>query len=236
MFESGDLKPSVLVVEDEEAISSMLKYNLEQEGITVRIADNGEDAFMLIDEAKPDLILLDWMLPSMSGIEICEILRRKEETKNIPIIMLSAKGEEVDRITGLDQGADDYLAKPFSPTELMARIRAVFRRIRPAFSGKTLSFQGLTMDLETHTCSFNDTPVELGPTEYRLLQCLIEHPTRVLSRDQLLRKVWGYDTEVEPRTVDVHINRLRKALSKSGADTNLIKTVRSAGYCLQPPE
>lgn len=235
-FEDSDLKPSILVVEDEEAIVAMLKYNLEKEGIRVRSTDNGDEVFMMIEEAKPDLILLDWMLPAISGIEILEILRRKPESKNIPVIMLSAKGEEMDRISGLEHGADDYLVKPFSPAELLARIKAVFRRIRPAFTTEKLEFGGVMIDLSARQISYNGQEIHVGPTEFRTLQCLMEHPTRVLSREQLMRKVWGYDTEIEPRTVDVHINRLRKALTGCGAPSNVIKTIRSAGYCLQEPQ
>lgn len=236
VFEDSDLKPSILVVEDEEPIVAMLKYNLEKEGLRVRSTDNGDEVFIMIEEAKPDLILLDWMLPGMSGIEILEILRRKPETKNIPVIMLSAKGEEMDRVSGLEHGADDYLVKPFAPTELMARIKAVFRRIRPAFTTEKMEFAGIVTDLSAHTVTYNGQLVKLGPTEFKTLQCLMEHPTRVLSREQLMRKVWGYDTEIEPRTVDVHINRLRKALTQCGADSSIVKTIRSAGYCLQEPQ
>lgn len=236
MYSSGELQPSVLIIEDEDAIVTMLEYNLKKEGFRVRSTDNGEDAFMLIEESKPDLILLDWMLPAMSGIEICRVLRKKEETKHIPVIMLSAKGEEMDRIQGLDTGADDYLTKPFSPTELVARIRAVFRRIRPAFSKQVLEFEGITLDVDKRTVSRQGTELHMGPTEFRILQCLMEHPTRVLSREQLIRKVWGFDNDfVEPRTVDVHINRLRNALNPDNKYPDIVKTVRSAGYCLQPP-
>ncbi|MCD6034365.1 MAG: phosphate regulon transcriptional regulatory protein PhoB [Rickettsiales bacterium] len=235
-YTKRELQPSVLIVEDESAIVTMLTYNLEKEGFRVRSTDNGEEALILVDESKPDIILLDWMLPSMSGIEICRTLRRKPETTNIPIIMLSARGEETDRIEGLERGADDYLVKPFSPKELISRIRAVFRRIRPAFTQEQLTFDGLVMDLTTKRITRHNTVIHMGPTEFRILQCLMEHPSRVLSRDQLIRKVWGFDTDVEPRTVDVHINRLRKALDYDGNQHDVIKTVRSAGYCLRLAE
>jgi two-component system phosphate regulon response regulator PhoB len=226
-----NIKPSVLIVEDDSAIVTLLEYNLEKAGYNVRTTDDGEEALILIEESKPDLILLDWMLPGMSGIQICNRLRRNEETKRIPIIMLSARGEESDRVEGLESGVDDYLVKPFSPRELIARINAVFRRMRPAFSETELVYGGIRMDLAGKRAYYNSEEMKLGPIEYRLLQSLMEHPKRVLSRDQLIRRVWGYSLHVEPRTVDVHINRLRKALQveKNGA---LIRTIRSSGYCL----
>lgn len=227
-----NLKPSVLVVEDDDAIVALLEYNLEQGGYRVRSTDNGEEAFIMIDENKPDIILLDWMLPGMTGIQICSRLRREEETKNIPIIMISARGEEGDRVEGLEGGVDDYLVKPFSPRELMARINAVFRRIRPVFAEKILKFADIEMDLVSRKVSYRGQSLHLGPTEYKLLQALLEYPRRVLSRDQLIRKVWGCSLEVETRTVDVHINRLRKAL-KVETRGAVIRTIRSAGYCLQ---
>lgn len=232
MYKNTDLKPSVLIVEDEEAIIAMLQYNLEKEGYNVRSTVDSEEALIMIEESKPDLILLDWMLPSLSGVEVCNILRRNRKTANIPIIMLSAKGEEADKVQGLDCGADDYLTKPFSPAELLSRIKAVFRRIRPAFSETTLIFENVEMDLTSRKVLREKIELHMGPTEFRILQCLMEHPTRVLSRDQLIRKVWDIDTYVEPRTVDVHINRLRKVLSCDGKYPNIVKTVRSAGYCL----
>jgi two-component system phosphate regulon response regulator PhoB len=231
-MQKQNLKPSVLVVEDDDAIVTLLEYNLTQAGYSVRSTDNGEEAFILIDENKPDIILLDWMLPAMSGIQICNRLRGNEATRNIPIIMISARGEESDRIDGLEGGVDDYLVKPFSPKELIARINAVFRRIRPVFSEKILEFAGIRMDLEARDVSYREEKLHLGPTEYKMLQALLEYPKRVLSRDQLIAKVWGDALDVETRTVDVHINRLRKALKidKKGA---VIKTIRSSGYCLQ---
>lgn len=226
---------SILVVEDEEAIVALLKYNLEKEGYRVRTADNGDDAFMLIREDKPDVILLDWMLPGISGVEICTKLRKDPHNKDIPVIMLTAKGEELDKITGLETGADDYMTKPFSPAELSARIKAVLRRIRPGYAAKELAFEDVVMDLDARKVIRTGDEVHLGPKEFQILQCLMEHPNRVMSRDQLMSKVWGYDIYVEPRTVDVHINRLRNALNNQGAKPNLIRTVRSAGYCLRTP-
>jgi two-component system phosphate regulon response regulator PhoB len=226
-----NIKPSVLVVEDDEAIVTLLQYNLEKEGYSIRTTGDGEEALIMVEESKPDLILLDWMLPGLTGIQICNRLRRNEETQNIPIIMISAKGEESDRVEGLEGGVDDYLVKPFSPRELIARINAVFRRMRPAFSAKELVYGGIRMDISGRRVYFREDELHLGPIEYRLLQSLMEHPKRVLSREQLIRRVWGYSLQVEPRTVDVHINRLRKALQteKNGP---LIRTIRSSGYCL----
>lgn len=235
-FSKKELRPNVLIVEDEESIVTMLKYNLEKEGYRTRSTDDGEEAILMIEESKPDLVLLDWMLPSMSGIEICKMIRRNAEYNSIPIIMLSAKGEEADKISGLDCGVDDYLVKPFSPAELSARIRAVFRRIRPAFSEDTLTFADVRLDLNSCTAIRGSEQISIGPTEFRILQCMMEHPTRVLSRDQLIRKVWGYDTYVESRTVDVHINRLRKALNCNNSKPDIIKTIRSAGYSLKDPD
>ncbi|MEM7616981.1 MAG: phosphate regulon transcriptional regulator PhoB [Pseudomonadota bacterium] len=231
-FNKKELQPNILVVEDEESIAIMIQYNLEKEGYRVRVTSDGEEAMLMIEESKPDLILLDWMLPSMSGIEICRHLRSKDEYKTIPIIMISAKGEGEDKIRGLDCGVDDYLVKPFLPTELSARIRAVFRRIRPAFTKKHLEFEDVKLDLISCNVTRDENPVHLGPTEFKILQSLMEYPSRVLTRDQLIRKVWGYDNDVEYRTIDVHINRLRKALNLKGEKPNIIKTIRSTGYSL----
>ncbi|MGB1540277.1 MAG: phosphate regulon transcriptional regulator PhoB [Rickettsiales bacterium] len=233
MDKSKSKAVSVLVVEDEEAIMTLLKYNLEKEGFKVATAMDGEEALAQVKSSNPDIIVLDWMLPSMTGVEVCKSLRRNPNTKNIPIIMLSARGEEDDRIQGLDSGADDYLTKPFSPSELIARIRAVFRRIRPAFSDETLSFENVEMDLTTHRVTRDKQEIPLGPTEFRLLRYLMEHPGRVFSREQLLNAVWGQDIFVELRTVDVHIRRLRKALDYDDKQENLIRTVRAAGYSLE---
>lgn len=230
---SSGIKASVLIIEDEEAIVTLLQYNLEKEGYRVRFADNGDEAFMLIREDKPDIILLDWMLPGMSGVEICSKIREDKKFRDIPIIMLTAKGEEMDRIKGLEVGADDYMVKPFSPGELIARMRAVLRRLRPTFSAATMKYEGILMDLDTRKVTRDGEEVHLGPKEFQILQCLMEHPGRVLSRDQLMSKIWGYDIYVEPRTIDVHINRLRTSLNSVGSGENVIKTVRSAGYSLQ---
>ena len=224
---------TILIVEDEEAIVTMLRYNLEKEGYNVESTDDGEEALTMVKEHRPDIIVLDWMLPSMSGIEVCEALRRNNDTKGIPIIMLSARGEEGDRIQGLDAGADDYMIKPFSPSELNARIRAVFRRFRPSLSEKELTFSDVRMDLAGHKVWRADHEIHLSPTEFSLLQYLMEHPGRVFSREQLLDSVWGHDIYVELRTVDVHIRRLRKGLNPNDDLPELIRTVRSAGYALE---
>lgn len=225
------MKPTVLVVEDEEALSMLLQYNLEKEGYDVVATADGEEAAMLVREMEPDLVLLDWMLPSLSGIELCRRLRSRSETRNLPIVMITARGEEADRIRGLDTGADDYITKPFSTTELMARIRAVLRRIRPALAEDIVTFGDVVMDRSTHRVRRGEREVHLGPTEYRLLEHLMQHPGRVFSRAQLLDAVWGSDVYVEARTVDVHIGRLRKALNQKG-QRDPIRTVRAAGYAL----
>lgn len=231
---ANSLTPTILIVEDEEAILTMLRYNLERRGFTVHSTTDGEEAIYLVKEVRPDIILLDWMLPGLSGIEICSRLRSNDDTKSIPIIMLTAKGEENDRVHGLDSGADDYIIKPFSPNELVARIHAVFRRIRPVFTEKTLEFDTVKMDLAAFRVTRNGQEIHLGPTEFRILQCLMEYPSRIFSREQIMSQVWGYDTYVEPRTVDVHINRLRNAL-KTTEDQPFIQTIRSVGYCLKRP-
>lgn len=231
----SNLQPNVLIVEDEPPLVELLSYNLEKAGFQIHIARDGEEALLAVEERKPDLILLDWMLPYVSGIEICRRIRRNPETRNVPIIILTARGEEDDRIRGLEAGADDYVVKPFSPSELVARVRAVLRRTRPAFDKDSLTYGDITMDLTTHRVSRNDEPVDLGPTEFRLLRFMMEHPGRVFSREQLLDSVWGHDTYIEPRTVDVHIRRLRKAMNLPGT-TDLIQTVRSAGYALDLKE
>ena len=226
------MKPRILIVEDEAALVAMLRYNLEKEGYQVDEAADGQEALIKVAEEKPDLVLLDWMLPQLSGIEVCRQLRRHPETRNLPIIMLTARGEETDRVRGLDAGADDYIAKPFSPSELMARMRAVLRRIRPALAEEVLTCGDLVMDVAAHRVARGGRDVRLGPTEFRLLRYFLEHPGRVLSRDQLLDAVWGRDVFVEQRTVDVHIRRLRKALN-APQDADIIRTVRSAGYALE---
>ncbi len=223
--------PYVLVVEDEDALSTLLSYNLEKEGYKVTVATDGEEGLMLVDERLPDLIVLDWMLPKVSGIEVCRRLRTRAETRNVPIIMLTARGEESDRIRGLDTGADDYITKPFSMTELTARIRAVLRRIRPGLSEDRIRHGDIVIDRVAHRVKREGREVHLGPTEFRLLDYLMQHPGRVFSREQLLDAVWGSDVYVEARTVDVHIGRLRKALNLSD-ESDPIRTVRSAGYSL----
>ncbi len=229
--QSRPLQAHILIVEDERALVELLQYNFERSGYRVSVAFDGEQALAAIAEERPDLVLLDWMLPLTSGIEVCRQLRRQPQTANLPIIMLTARGEEGDRIRGLDAGADDYIAKPFSPTELLARIRAVLRRIRPALAEEALSYADLHMDLVGHRVTRNGKALHLGPTEFRLLRHFMEHPGRVFSREQLLDAVWGRDVYVEGRTVDVHIRRLRVALNADdGAD--LIRTVRGAGYAL----
>ena len=225
------MTPHVLVVEDEDALASLLQYNLDKEGYRVAIAVDGEDALMQIDEQLPDLVVLDWMLPKVSGVEVCRRLRARPETRSLPIIMLTARGEETDRIRGLDTGADDYVVKPFSMSELAARIRAVLRRIRPGLAEDTLHHGDIVVDRVAHRVRRADKEIHLGPTEFRLLDYLMQHPGRVFSREQLLNAVWGSDVYVEARTVDVHIGRLRKALNQT-QEGDPIRTVRSAGYSL----
>jgi two-component system, OmpR family, phosphate regulon response regulator PhoB len=225
------MRPTILIVEDENALVTLLRYNLERDGFEVIQAQDGEEALAAARDQKPDLVLLDWMLPLMSGIEVCRQLRRTAETRNIPIVMLTARGEEGDKLRGLDSGADDYVTKPFSPSELTARIRAVLRRAKPVPSDEMLRYHDLSMDLAAHRVRRSSRDVHLGPTEFRLLRYLLEHPGRVFSREQLLDGVWGRDVYVEPRTVDVHIRRLRKAIN-GPQESDLIRTVRSAGYAL----
>jgi two-component system phosphate regulon response regulator PhoB len=225
------MKPRVLIVEDEAALVTLLRYNLEREGFDVGEAGDGEEALVSVAEHQPDLVLLDWMLPKMSGIEVCRQLRRKTETRATPIIILTAKGEEADRVRGLESGADDYITKPFSPAELVARVRAVLRRVKPSFGGESLQHADLVMDLASHRVTRSGKAVHLGPTEFRLLRHFLENPGRVFSREQLLDGAWGRDAYVEPRTVDVHIRRLRKALNRDGL-ADLIRTVRAFGYAL----
>ncbi|MCA8929668.1 MAG: phosphate regulon transcriptional regulator PhoB [Alphaproteobacteria bacterium] len=225
------MQPYVLVVEDDAAIAELLRYNLEAADFEVVVAEDGDEALVAAVERQPDVMLLDWMLPGTSGLEVCRQLRRKRETRMLPIILLTARGEETDRVRGLDSGADDYVVKPFSPSELVARVRAVIRRTRPALTEDRLAFADLEMDLNAHRVVRGGETVHLGPTEFRLLRHLMEHPGRVYSREQLLDAVWGYNVHVEARTVDVHIRRLRKALNRGDA-CDLIRTVRSAGYAL----
>jgi two-component system, OmpR family, phosphate regulon response regulator PhoB len=225
------MQPHVLIVEDEDALSELLQYNLKKEGFRVSVAADGEEALMLVDERQPDVVLLDWMLPKVSGIEVCRRLRSRQETRNLPIIMLTARGEEADRIRGLDTGADDYIIKPFLMKELFARVRAVLRRIRPGLADDKVTVGDIAIDRVAHRVTRNGEDVHLGPTEFRLLDYFMQHPGRVFSREQLLDAVWGSDVYVEARTVDVHVGRLRKALNRHGV-SDPIRTVRSAGYAL----
>ena len=226
------MKPFIIIAEDEAAVSELLRYNLEAEGYETAIANDGDEAMLLLDERIPDLILLDWMLPKVSGIEICRRVRARDETANLPIIMLTARSEESDRVRGLQTGADDYVSKPFSTKELMARVQAVLRRIRPALMQDVITVGDIVIDRATHSVARNGVEVHLGPTEYRLLDFFAQHPDRVFSREQLLDGVWGADVYVELRTVDVHIGRLRRALMIDGS-SNPIRTVRQAGYSLR---
>jgi two-component system phosphate regulon response regulator PhoB len=225
------MNPLVLVVEDEDALATLLDYNLEKEGFRVERAADGEDALLKIEEEAPDLLVLDWMLPKVSGVEVCRQLRAKPETRRTPVIMLTARGEEADKVRGLDTGADDYVVKPFAMSELVARIRALLRRSRPELMDERLEYADLLLDRAEHRVTRAGKDVHLGPTEYRLLDFLMQRPGRVFSRERLLDAVWGPNTYVEVRTVDVHVGRLRKALKRPGS-RDLIRTVRSAGYAL----
>jgi two-component system phosphate regulon response regulator PhoB len=222
----------VLLVEDDAALAELVSWHLERDGYVVERTPDGEEALLLSAENPPDLVLLDWMIEGMSGIEVCRRLRRRPDTANIPIIMLTARGEEEDRVRGLETGADDYITKPFSPRELIARVSAVLRRVRPALAGDRLDYAGIEMDLVAHKVRRDGSTVALGPTEFRLLRHFLEHPGRVFSRERLLDSVWGREADIEPRTVDVHIRRLRKAINNDGAMADIIRTVRSAGYAL----
>ena len=223
-------QPCILVVEDEPAQREVLAYNLEAEGYLVIHADNGEDAMMLVEEEMPDVIVLDWMMPHLSGIEVCRRLKSKFTTRGIPIIMLSARSEDVDRVRGLETGADDYVVKPYFVIELMARVRSQLRRVRPSV-GQQLTYDDITLDAESHKVTRDGNELKLGPTEFRLLVTFLEKPSRVWGRDQLLDRVWGRDNYVDTRTVDVHIGRLRKALMQFGG-SDVVRTVRGAGYGL----
>jgi two-component system, OmpR family, phosphate regulon response regulator PhoB len=225
------MKANILIVEDEEALALLLRYNFEAEGYAVETAARGDEADLLLKERKPDLVILDWMLPGVSGIELCRRLRTRPETKQLPIIMLTARGEESERVRGLGTGADDYIVKPFSVPELSARVRALLRRALPERLADVLSFGDLEVDREKKRVSRGGRAVDLGPTEYRLLEFLMERPGRVFSREQLLNGVWGSEIYIDERTVDVHVGRLRKALNR-GHDVDPIRTVRGAGYAL----
>jgi len=225
------MQPQVLLVEDDPGLVELLSYNLERASFGIRVANDGETALLMVKEAKPDLLLLDWMLPGVSGLEVCRRLRRGDATATLPILILTARGEESDRVRGLDTGADDFMTKPFSVAELIARLRALLRRARPSLTAERLEFADLRMDLVSHRVTRNARPVHLGPTEWRLLRHLMENPGRVFSREQLLDAVWGHDVAIELRTVDAHIRRLRAAIVDSG-ESDPIRTVRNAGYAL----
>ena len=224
-------KPTVLIVEDEAPLLTLLRYNLEKQGFRVDEAADGQEALLRVAEARPDVMLLDWMLPSLSGIEVCRQLRRRTETRDLPIIMVTARTEDQDAVRALDIGADDYIAKPFAMEHVIARIRALLRRSGRVASKGSLAYADLAMDQDAHRVTRAGRPLHLGPTEYRLLEFFLQHPGRVFAREQLLDAVWGRDIHVEPRTVDVHIRRLRKAINQ-GNEIDLIRTVRSAGYAL----
>ncbi|MBD3759695.1 phosphate regulon transcriptional regulator PhoB [Sphingomonadaceae bacterium G21617-S1] len=221
----------VLLVEDDAALAELVSWHLERDDFEVERTGDGEEAILLARETPPDLVLLDWMIEGVSGIEVCRRLRRLPDTANVPIIMLTARGEEEDRVRGLETGADDYVTKPFSPRELVARVGAVLRRVRPGLAGERLSYADIEMDTASHRVRRGGLPINLGPTEFRLLKHFLEHPGRVFSRERLLDSVWGRDSDIEPRTVDVHIRRLRKAINLEDAP-DVIRTVRSAGYAL----
>ena len=225
------IRPSLLLIEDEPALAEMLAYNLEEAGFEVARAEDGETGLTLLAARRFDLLLVDWMLPGVSGLEICRQVRRGPDTADLPVIMLTARGEEGDKLRGLEIGADDYITKPFSPAEVIARIRTVLRRTRPASAADALAFANIHMDLAGHRVARGTRDVHLGPTEFRLLRHFLENPGRVYTRDQLLDRVWGHDVYLETRTVDVHIRRLRKALNAAG-EADLLRTVRGTGYAL----
>nr|WP_293948295.1 phosphate regulon transcriptional regulator PhoB [Sneathiella sp.] len=222
----------ILIVEDEPAMVELLRYNLESEGFDVVSAHDGEEGLLALEEEQPDLLLLDWMLPGVSGIEICRRVRRDAKQAGLPVIMITARGEEQDRVRGLDVGADDYVSKPFSPAELLARIRALLRRRNPDVGAEKLKVSDVELDLVAYRVRRGDRELHLGPTEFKLLRYFMERAGRVLTRDQLLDGVWGQNVYVEDRTVDVHIRRLRKALNEAG-ESDLIRTVRAVGYCFE---
>jgi len=224
-------KPNLLLVEDDRALADLLSWHFDREGYDILRTADGEEALILAEERTPDLVILDWMIEGVTGIEVCRRLRRRASTAHVPIIMLTARGEESDRIRGLETGADDYVTKPFSPRELLARVAAVLRRVRPALAGEQLAYRDLEMDVEAHRVRRAGHPVQLGPTEFRLLRHFMENPGRVFSRERLLEAAWAHDTDIDERTVDVHVRRLRKALNEGGRP-DVIRTVRSAGYSL----
>ena len=224
-------KSLIMVVEDEAALATMLRYNLEKQGFRVEEAADGQEALTRIAEIRPDLVLLDWMLPTMSGIEVCRQLRRRPNTRDLPVIMVTARVEDQDAVRALNTGADDYVTKPFNIEALMARMRALLRRSSTVPVKGQLAFHDIEMDLGTHRVTRNDRRVPLGPTEFRLLEFFLQHPRRVFTREELLDAVWGPDIHVEPRTVDVHIRRLRKSINGEG-ELDVVRTVRTAGYAL----
>ena len=225
------MTPHVMIVEDEKALADLLQYNLQKEGYRVTLASDGEEALMMAEEDRPDLFVLDWMLPKAPGIEVCRRLRARQDTRNTPIVMLTARSDESERIRGLDTGADDYIVKPFAMAELLARLRAVMRRIRPGLAEDKVTVGDITIDRASHRVRRDGREIHLGPTEYRLLDHLMQYPGRVFSREQLLNAVWGSEVYVETRTVDVHVGRLRKALNDEG-EVDPIRTVRAAGYAI----
>ena len=224
-------KPKLLLVEDDRALADLLMWHFDREGYDIVRTADGEEALLLAQERTPDLVILDWMIEGVTGIEVCRRLRRRASTAHVPIIMLTARGEESDRIRGLETGADDYVTKPFSPRELIARVGAVLRRVRPALAGEQLAYADIEMDVDAHGIRRGGKPVQLGPTEFRLLRHFLENPGRVFSRERLLDSVWSHDPDIDARTVDVHVRRLRKALNDPGLP-DVIRTVRSAGYSL----
>lgn len=224
-------KTRLLLAEDDPAMVELLRFTFEKAGYEVVSTPSGEEALLLASESPPDVVILDWMLEELSGIEVCRRLRRSPESSGLPIIMLTARGEESDRVRGLETGADDYVTKPFSPPELIARVRAVLRRVRPALAGLTLSVGDLQLDMASHKVRRGGISVSIGPTEFKLLRHFLEHPGHVFSRERLLDAVWGRDSDIEARTVDVYVRRLRRAINIPGKD-DLIRTVRSAGYSL----
>jgi len=224
-------KPVLLLVEDDRALADLLLWHFDKEGYDVVRTADGDEALLLAEERPPDLVILDWMIEGVSGIEVCRRLRRRSGTAHVPIIMLTARGEESDRIRGLQTGADDYVTKPFSPRELIARVGAVLRRVRPALAGELLTYGDIEMDVDAHRVRRGGRAISLGPTEFRLLKHFLEHPARVFSRERLLEAVWSHDADIDARTVDVHVRRLRQALN-ADSRPDLIRTVRSAGYSL----
>ena len=224
-------KPALLLVEDDRALADLLMWHFDREGYNIVRTADGDEALLLAEERTPDLVILDWMIEGVSGIEVCRRLRRRPATAHVPIIMLTARGEESDRIRGLETGADDYVTKPFSPRELIARVGAVLRRVRPALAGEQLAYRDIEMDVGAHRVRRGGSAIQLGPTEFRLLRHLMENPGRVFSRERLLDAVWPRDSEIDVRTVDVHVRRLRMALNEGG-QRDVVRTVRSAGYSL----